>query len=146
MWTDSSTIWFIIGFYGGFCVLPFLWSIVELLRKKEDAGGFVFIMLIVVICMGFMARSLYREHSVPPVITSCTELPNGMLEVQDSTRFCSWNKEETQVFTTILKPGTQLSLFDTCTICHKTLFDHEVKQKTVQNLMVDGMLPGAPWE
>ena len=142
MWIDSiilkiTAIAIIIA------IAILIWSIVRFVKREY---GEAIVGLIVVICLGLCPIPFIRGHVAAPVISKCEKLPDGRFVVQDSTRHCYECADSTQVFTAIIGQEVQLFLFDTCISCHKTLFDHETKQHTEQELYAQGILPSAPWE
>lgn len=141
MWWDSNTLK-LVAFIGALMIAILIWTIVMFVKKEGEA----FVGLITVVCLGFCPFVILRGHMADPVISACRELPDGRFEVQDSTRYCYEIVDSTQVFTAVIESGTQLSIFETCTICNKTLFDHETEQHTDAQIYANSILPSAPWE
>ncbi len=103
--------------------------IIAVKRIKEGKGGLFLILLGAWViygsikCIPILAK---------PTVTSCTLLPDGRYQLQDSTRYC--NPE-------IGKPGSFITNSDTCCptfsrkticgICGKPYWAHDKKQRKV---------------
>lgn len=141
MWWDSNILK-IIAAIGILMVAALIWTIVLFLKREEESV----VGLTLVILLGIVPLLIVRGHTAKPVISACQSLPDGWLQVKDSTRYCYEIKDSTQIFTATIEQGAQLTLFDTCTICRKTLFDHETKQYTDAQIQANSVLASAPWE
>lgn len=148
MWWNSNIIKFIVIPFAGLVIIPLIWAIVRKIVKwkEESFANVIFMLIIYVVPVSLFPITFIIEHKASPVTSACRELPDGRFEVQDSTRYCYEVVDSTQIFTAIIEQKARLSLFDTCTICRKTLFDHETEQHTDAQIYANRILPSAPWE
>ena len=138
----DSNIIKLIAAIGILMVAALIWTTVLYIKREKE----FFIGLTLLLCLGVVPPILVRGHTAKPVISTCLTLADGRLQVKDSTRHCYEVEDSSQVFIAILEPGSQLALFETCTICHKTLFDHQTKQYTDAQMHANSILASAPWE
>lgn len=141
MWWYSSNMKIVV-FSGVILIALLIWTVV--MQFKRDKRTFVGLALL--ICFGFIPFVIIRSHTAKPVVSAYQVLSDGQIQVQDSTRHCHENIDSTQVFTAIIKQKLQLSLFDVCTICNKTLFDHYCEQLSDAQVYANSVLPLTPGE
>ena len=141
MWWDSNILK-VVAIWGVFIIASLIWTVVMLFKRDGHAiAG-----LLLLICFGMVPFVMIRDHIAEPVVSDRQVMPDGRLRVKDYTRHCYENIVKTEVFTTIIDPKAQLSVFDTCIICGNTLFDHYRKQLSDAQIYARSILPSTPGE